>query len=82
MIDLSWDHLPLGAYALSRFKPPRTYKILLLLMATMAFPGEVTMIPAFLLLKRFPLWPLLGAADHASGRVAAAGVRLLRSAWG
>ena len=53
---------PLGAYALSRFKPPSTYKILLLLMATMAFPGEVTMIPAFLLLKRFPLWPLLGAA--------------------
>jgi multiple sugar transport system permease protein len=52
---------PLGAYALSRYKPPSTYKILLLLMATMAFPGEVTMIPAFLLLKRFPLWPLLGA---------------------
>jgi multiple sugar transport system permease protein len=26
----------------------------------MAFPGEVTMIPAFLLMKRFPLWPLLG----------------------
>ena len=52
---------PLGAYALSRYKPPSTYKILLLLMATMAFPGEVTMIPAFLLMKRFPLWPLLGA---------------------
>jgi len=52
---------PLGAYALSRYKPPSTFKILLLLMATMAFPGEVTMIPAFLLLKRFPLWPLLGA---------------------
>lgn len=51
---------PLGAYALSRYKPPSTYKILLLLMATMAFPGEVTMIPAFLLLKRFPLWSLLG----------------------
>ncbi len=51
---------PLAAYALSRFKPPSTYKILLLCMATMAFPAEVTMIPAFLLLKRFPLWPLLG----------------------
>lgn len=30
-------------------------------MATMAFPGEVSMIPSFLLLKRFPLLPL-GAA--------------------
>ena len=28
-------------------------------MATMAFPGEVTMIPGFLLLKRFPMWPIL-----------------------
>ena len=28
----------------------------------MAFPSEVTMIPAFLLLKRFPLWPLVGGA--------------------
>lgn len=51
---------PLAAYALSRYKPPSTYKILLLCMATMAFPAEVTMIPAFLLLKRFPLWPILG----------------------
>lgn len=51
---------PLAAYALSRYKLPTTYKILLFCMATMAFPGEVTMIPAFLLMKRFPLWPLLG----------------------
>ena len=50
---------PIAAYALSRYKPASTYKIILFLMATMAFPGEVTMIPAFLLLKRFPLWPLL-----------------------
>ena len=50
---------PLAAYALSRYKPPSMYKILLFCMATMAFPGEVTMIPAFLLLKRFPLWPLV-----------------------
>jgi len=49
---------PLAAYALSRFKLPGTYKILLFCMATMAFPGEVTMIPGFLLLKRFPLWPI------------------------
>ena len=51
---------PMAAYALSRYKPPSTYKVLLFCMATMAFPGEVTMIPGFLLLKRFPLWPLLG----------------------
>lgn len=50
---------PLAAYALSRYKPPSMYKILLFCMATMAFPGEVTMIPAFLLMKRFPATPLL-----------------------
>ena len=49
---------PLAAYALSRFRLPGTYKILLFCMATMAFPGEVTMIPAFALIKRFPLVPL------------------------
>ncbi len=46
---------PLCAYALSRFNLPGTYKILLFLLATMAFPAEVTMIPNFLLLKSFPL---------------------------
>jgi multiple sugar transport system permease protein len=51
---------PLAAYALSRYRPPSTYTILLFCMATMAFPGEVAMIPSFLLLKKFPLWPLLG----------------------
>ncbi|MAE66510.1 MAG: hypothetical protein CMJ18_19755 [Phycisphaeraceae bacterium] len=49
---------PLAAYALSRYKPPSQYKVLLICMATMAFPGEVTMIPAFLLLKKFPVWNL------------------------
>ena len=49
---------PMAAYALSRYRPASTYTILLFCMATMAFPAEVTMIPAFLLLKRFPLWPL------------------------
>jgi ABC-type glycerol-3-phosphate transport system permease component len=53
---------PLAAYALSRYKLPHTYKILLFCMATMAFPAEVTVIPVFLLLKRFPLWPLAGGA--------------------
>lgn len=50
---------PLAAYALSRYKPPSMYTILLFCMATMAFPAEVTMIPGFLLLKRFPLWPII-----------------------
>ncbi len=42
---------PLAAYALSRFALPSTYKVLLFLMTTMAFPGAVTQIPSFLLLK-------------------------------
>jgi multiple sugar transport system permease protein len=42
---------PLAAYALSRYRLPGTYKILLFLLATMAFPAEVTAIPGFLLLK-------------------------------
>ncbi len=42
---------PLAAYALSRYPMPATGKILLFLLATMAFPAEVTMIPGFLLLK-------------------------------
>ena len=46
---------PLAAYALSRFGLPSTYKILLFLMATMAFPVEVTMIPSFLLLRELNL---------------------------
>jgi multiple sugar transport system permease protein len=50
---------PLAAYALSRYRPPAMYSILLFCMATMAFPHEVTMIPAFLLLKQFPVLPIL-----------------------
>lgn len=42
---------PLCAYALSRFKMPFGEKILIFLLATMAFPAEVTMIPGFLLLR-------------------------------
>lgn len=52
---------PLAAYALSRYRPPGTYKVLLFCMCTMAFPGEVTMIPSFLLLKRFPVFGLISA---------------------
>ncbi|HPN84518.1 MAG TPA: carbohydrate ABC transporter permease, partial [Victivallales bacterium] len=50
---------PMAAYALSRFNLPSTYKILLFFMSTMAFPGEVAMIPNFLMMKRFPLFPIL-----------------------
>ncbi|MCS7047902.1 MAG: carbohydrate ABC transporter permease [Verrucomicrobiae bacterium] len=42
---------PLCAYALSRFNLSYAYKVLLFLLATMAFPAEVTMIPNFLLLR-------------------------------
>jgi len=42
---------PLAAYALSRFRLRRTHQILLFLLATMAFPAEVSMIPNFLLLR-------------------------------
>ncbi|MCX6993309.1 MAG: carbohydrate ABC transporter permease [Kiritimatiellaeota bacterium] len=43
---------PLAAYALSRYKMSSTYKILLFLMATMAFPPMVTAIPNFLMLRQ------------------------------
>ena len=42
---------PLAAYAMSRYKLPSTYKILLFAMATMAFPPMVTAIPSFLLIR-------------------------------
>ncbi|MDH7602299.1 MAG: beta-galactosidase [Armatimonadota bacterium] len=54
---------PLCAYALSRYNLPYAYKVLLFLLATMAFPAEVAMIPSFLLLKKFHLlntyWALI-----------------------
>lgn len=54
---------PMCAYALSRYNLPYAYKILLFLLATMAFPAEVAMIPSFLLLKHFHLlntfWALI-----------------------
>ena len=46
---------PLAAYAMSRFRLPGTYKILLILMATMAFPPMVTLIPQFILLRNLNL---------------------------
>ena len=50
---------PLAAYALSRFRLGYTNSVLLFVLATMAFPYEVAMIPNFLLLRRFPLWTWL-----------------------
>ncbi|MBN2451217.1 MAG: ABC transporter permease subunit [Lentisphaeria bacterium] len=46
---------PLAAYAMSRFRMPTTYKILLFLLLTMAFPPMVTQIPVFLMLRQFGL---------------------------
>jgi len=42
---------PLAAYALSRYPVKQSGAILIFLLATMAFPAEVAMIPSFLLLK-------------------------------
>jgi ABC-type glycerol-3-phosphate transport system permease component len=50
---------PLAAYAMSRFRLQETHHVLIFLLATMAFPGEVLMIPGFLLIKRFPWLPIL-----------------------
>ena len=46
---------PLAAYAMSRYKLPTTYKIILLCMLTMAFPPMVMGIPQFLLIKKLGL---------------------------
>ncbi|PID26484.1 MAG: hypothetical protein CR982_10110 [Candidatus Cloacimonadota bacterium] len=60
---------PLAAYAMSRFKFRSNYKIILILMLTMAFPPMVMGIPNFLLLKNMNLlntfWALIlpAAAD-------------------
>ncbi len=42
---------PMAAYALSRFKLKQSYQVLLFFLATIAFPGEVAMIPNFLQIK-------------------------------
>lgn len=46
---------PLAAYALSRFRVPYGAMVLLFLLAVIAFPSEVQMIPDFLILKEFGL---------------------------
>ena len=52
---------PLAAYAMSRYKLPSTYKILLFMMCTMAFPPMVTAIPSFLILRKLDLLNTFGA---------------------
>jgi multiple sugar transport system permease protein len=52
---------PLCAYALSRYNLSYGNSVLLFLLATMAFPSEVTMIPNFLLLKQFHFLNTFGA---------------------
>ena len=47
---------PFAAFVLSRFRLQYTYKVLLFLIATMAFPGEVASIPSFLLMKKLHLF--------------------------
>lgn len=60
---------PFAAYALSRFRLTYTYKILIFLLGTMAFPAAVGMVPNFLLIKQLGLlntyWALIlpGAAN-------------------
>mgnify|MGYP000959969687 CR=1 FL=1 len=46
---------PLAAYAMSRYKMPSSYNILLFLMSTMAFPAMVTAIPSFIMLRSLGL---------------------------
>ena len=54
---------PIAAYALSRFGLPSTYKVLLFLMLTMAFPQMVTQIPNFLMMREIGIlntfWALI-----------------------
>ena len=63
MILLTLTVNPLCAFALSRFNLKGTHQVLLFLLATMAFPAEVAMIPNFLLLKELHLlntyWALI-----------------------
>ncbi len=58
---------PLAAYALSRYPIKSSGKILVFLLATMAFPAEVAMIPAFLLLKDLGLLEHVRRAGPAHG---------------
>ena len=57
---------PMAAYVLSRFRLRYAHHILIFLLATMAFPSEVVMIPGFLLVKSFPLGVIILGASGLS----------------
>lgn len=52
---------PLAAYALARFRLRHASRVLIFLLATMAFPAEVAMIPGFLLVRDLGLLNTFGA---------------------
>ena len=52
---------PLAAYAMSRFRMKGTERVILFLLATMAFPAAVTAIPGFLLIRDLGLLNTLAA---------------------
>ena len=52
---------PLAAYAMSRFKMKGTERVILFLLATMAFPAAVTAIPGFILIRDLGLLNTLAA---------------------
>jgi len=52
---------PLAAYAMSRFRLPGANKILIFLLATMALPSEVALVPGFLLVRDLHLTDTLWA---------------------
>ena len=56
---------PMAAYVLSRFRLRYAHHILIFLLATMAFPAEVCMIPGFLIVKNFPLGAIMLGATAA-----------------
>jgi multiple sugar transport system permease protein len=52
---------PMAAYALSRYRLTYSSKVLIFLLATMAFPAQVTMIPNFLMIRDLGLLNTFGA---------------------
>jgi len=50
----------MAAYAFARLRFPGRNALFILVLGTMMVPGQVTMVPVFILLKR---WPLLGGND-------------------
>jgi multiple sugar transport system permease protein len=69
---------PMAAYALSRFRLRYASHILVFVLATMAFPAEVVMIPNFLMVKSFPLGAIVLAGAGALMFMLARGLLRLR----